>query len=72
MNVKQLKELLEGVDDNVQLVSPSSDHSYVTANVYVRTVMYDKKYGVYTEDHGEKYTPDGGEYGKRVQAVVIE
>lgn len=72
MNVKQLKKLLEDVADDVQILTPSSDHSYVTTRAVVTTVMYDKSYGVYTEDHGEKYTPDGGEYGKRIQAVVIE
>ena len=68
MNVKQLKALIDKLPDNMNIVVPGQDHSYDIADISVISALVCM--GSYTEDHGEKLTPEK-EYGKRVDVLVV-
>lgn len=67
-NVGELRRLIEGVPDNVPLVSSAYDHEYRGANADLRTALKGK--GTLTEDHGEEITPES-EWGERVQVLFV-
>lgn len=69
MNVKQLKELIADLPDDIKIVVPCRDHSYRNVSGEVSTALYSRPAG-WTEDHGEEATPEES-FGKRVQVVVI-
>lgn len=71
MNVRKLREIINGLPDDAQLVVPSSDHSYRFAKAIPSTALYDSELRLLTEDHGEDQTPEA-DYGKRIQVLVIE
>lgn len=69
--VKELRNILSGADDEAVVIISSGDHGYRFAYAEVSTALEENyAYGIYTEDHGETYTPEA-EYGKRVPAVII-
>lgn len=71
MNVKELKKLLEKVDDEAIVVQTSSDHSYWECDLQPGTALYDGLNDHWTEDHGEKLTPEA-EYGKRLKVLIVQ
>jgi hypothetical protein len=71
MNVGQLKKLLLSLPDDLKLVMPGYDHSYREADASVGTAMLTPD-RVYTEDHGDEYTPEGEDFGKRVKVLIID
>lgn len=69
--IKELRDIIDGLKNDTIVLVPSHDHSYRFPAVEVTTVITENyAYGLYTEDFGEKYTPEA-EYGKRVPAVII-
>lgn len=70
MTVKILKEIIKDLPDNVEIVTPSSDHSYKYIYCSVTTALKDDE-GEWTEDYGESSTPESL-YGKRKKVLVIE
>lgn len=44
MNIKQLKELIEDMDDNDQLFIDASDHKYVLGRAYKVQMAYTGNY----------------------------
>ena len=63
MKAKQLKEYLKDVPDDVEIVVPGRDHSFVSANFRIDTAI-STKYGL-SEDPGEIIDDE------RVVVVVI-
>ena len=51
MTVGALRELIEGVADDVPILVPASDHGYLPANVKHWTAVFDKRSG-WSEDFG--------------------
>lgn len=69
--VKDLRNLINGINDEAVVIISSGDHNYRFAYAKISTALEENyNYGEYTEDHGETYTPEA-EYGKRVPAVII-
>lgn len=56
MTVKQLRKLIEGVDDNTLIVTPAFDHSYRLASVYMGEA--ERVRGGFVEYHGPEYVDD--------------
>lgn len=69
LTVRELKEIINELEDNVVVLISDHDHGYRTANVEASTALEEEK-NRYTEDHGEQYTPEA-DFGKRVPAVLI-
>lgn len=69
MKVKDLKAMLANVPDDVDVVVPSFDHSYISAYAYETTALINKR-KKYTEDFGEDVTPEK-EWGERVPVILI-
>lgn len=70
MNVKQLREIIKDMPDEIQLVTSARDHSYRSAGVFSSTALFDAETGTWTEDHGEDTTPEA-EYGKRTDVLIF-
>lgn len=70
MNVKQLREIIQDMSDDVQLVGTSSDHSYRLVEVFPATALFNSSSRNWTEDYGEDSTPEA-DYGKRMNVLVI-
>lgn len=69
--VKELRKIIDGVSDDTVVIISNGDHGYHYAYAEVSTALEENRsYGIFTEDHGEKYTPEA-EYGTRVPAVII-
>jgi hypothetical protein len=69
--VKDLRNIIAGLDDETIVLTSAGDHSYLFAYAEVSTVLTENyAYGQYTEDHGEQYTPEA-EYGERVPALIL-
>lgn len=71
MTVKNLKALLENMDESAVLVVPTGDHSYNHAHATKTTALYDGRNRIWSEDHGEDVTPEA-DYGKRLPVLVIQ
>lgn len=71
ITVGKLKSIINGLPDNTPLVTPSPDHSYRFCDIIKDTVLYNSNTKQLTEDHGESVTPEA-EYGKRIDAIIIE
>lgn len=83
MNVGELKKLLEGIPDDMELLRPSiekrehyidSSPDYVQAAVNVIDVFYSKKYyGSWHRDVGQKIDTDAAKnwLGERFKALLI-
>ena len=69
MKVKHLRQLLVGLDDNIDVVTPSRDHAYSMADVYVTTALK-SHYSEWSEDFGEDSTPETPE-ARRVTVLVV-
>lgn len=69
MTVGELRRLIGKMPDNVPILKAGMDHSYRIVNAWDSTALRDKR-GEWTEDHGEKLTPEK-EYGKRLRALII-
>lgn len=68
MNVKQLKAILEKMDDDCLVVTPSFDHSYLEAEAYDATAGYDEKDHTFSEWWGPEHAIPG-EKPRRVLVV---
>lgn len=68
MKVKELKELIADLDDDMDIVRPGPDHSFPSARLYKHTVL-DEGGGNYTDDvrHFNPRHP-----GKPIQVLVVE
>lgn len=69
MNVGQLKKFLADIPDKVRVVVPGPDHSYDEPCVKTSSALFHPEFG-WTEDHGEKLTPER-EWGKRQEVVIL-
>lgn len=69
LTVKKLREILNEVPEDAVVLIPNGDHSYRDAYAESTTALKESPYN-YTEDHGEKYTPES-EYGTRVSVIII-
>lgn len=70
MKAKDIRALLEGVDDDAVLVQPDGDHGYRETSIAVGTALQETR-TKWTEDHGEAVTPEA-QFGKRVQVLITE
>lgn len=69
--VKELREVIDGVSDDTVVIISSGEHGYRFAYAEVSTALEENRaYGLFTEDHGETYTPEA-EFGTRVPAVIV-
>lgn len=57
MKVKELKELIKNLDDEMVILTPYSDHSYRKVQVGVETVVLENRYhySEYWEGQDEVY-----------------
>lgn len=69
MNIKQLKEIIKDLPDNMKIVMPGSDHNYNVVDARIDTALYSGEDRVYTEDFGDEYYEKGD--GERVRVLVI-
>lgn len=71
LTVKKLMKFLSEFEEDAVVLIPSDEHMYRYPYLQYTTALEENSsYGIYTEDHGEEFTPES-EYGKRVSAVVI-
>jgi hypothetical protein len=64
-----LKLLADAPDDAILLVG-GDDHSLRECRLVVGTALQEAR-NQWTEDHGEDVTPEA-EYGKRINAIIVE
>lgn len=69
MRAKELMRLLSAADPDAIVVVPEGDHGMREVRCEVGTVLREAR-DQYTEDFGEKLTPEA-ECGKRVPAVIV-
>jgi hypothetical protein len=69
MTIGGLRRLIQELPDNTPVLVPGPTHDYHPVDAKVRTVMRGDR--VWSEDHGQEFTPEGAEYGKRVRALII-
>lgn len=69
MNVKQLKQLLEKVPNDVVVLVPTRDHSYTPAYAKIDTALFEE--GIWSEDHGDQHS-SGPESVQRRTVLVVE
>lgn len=72
MNAGDLRKLLAdpSIPDDAELLEDGSDHSHRETEIQKGTALYDAKSRSWTEDFGEKSTPEKV-YGKRLVALLI-
>ncbi len=70
ITIKQLKDLIKDLPDETMVLSPDGDHAYRKVHAEVTTALYDETGPAWTEDYGEKMTPEAY-YGKRLKVLVI-
>lgn len=71
MKIKQLRNIIENLDDEVDVVVPSAytcKLNFATASI--STALDDGSSEELTEDMGEELTPEA-EYGKRTKVLFI-
>lgn len=71
MKAKDLKKLLENVDDQAVVVRSVGDHSYCECDLQPATGLYDGYSDQWSEDHGESVTPEA-DYGKRMAVLIVQ
>ena len=69
MKVRDLQILLANAAPDTEVLIEDGDHGYRRADFTVTTALRAPD-GDWTEDHGEKLTPEA-EYGRRLPAVVV-
>lgn len=71
MNVKELKDLLDKIEnpERVLILCPGHDHTLYPVSPDIRSVLKESTHS-YTIDYGEEITPEK-EYGKRMSALVF-
>lgn len=68
MNVGELRKLIEGVEDSVQVVTPAPDHEYRRAHASVTTAVDHQDGCSYSEDpHDPEWAPED----PRVPVLVV-
>lgn len=70
MTVGELKEIIKDLDDDDVILEKTSDHHYSEAQLYVGTALYDGLNDIWTEDCGERPTPESV-YGERFNVLII-
>lgn len=70
MTVKKLKQLIESLPDNTEVVKPVFDHQYARIDASVGEALFDAELNQFHEDYGESVTPED-EFGKRVKVLII-
>jgi hypothetical protein len=68
MKVKQLRELIKNLDDNMEILVTGDDHSYRTASAIAESVTLNKKERMYFEFWGKEHLQPGEEETK---ALVV-
>lgn len=68
MTVRQLRKMIEAIDDDTLIVTPSHDHSYRLASVFEAEA--EKVRGGFMEYHGEEYAED--ESNPVIKVLVVE
>lgn len=69
MNIRQLKDLIENMDDSICIFREYADHNMIKCDIGLGTVIEESK-NHYMEDFGEELTPESI-YGKRIKALII-
>jgi len=69
MNIGELKKLIEGKPDSIEILVPGSDHSYTKARCRITTALKERSC-LWTEDYGEEITPAAD--GNRVTVLIVE
>ncbi len=54
MTVGKLKKLIQDMPDDLPILAPGSDHSYMPISFFDDTARYDKDENYYCEDHGDE------------------
>lgn len=67
MNIKELKELIKDLPDDVLVVSKTFDHGYRQSNVYKDTTICYKDDNQMDEDFGEDL--EGNQFRRNVLVV---
>ena len=68
MNIKQLKELIADLPDDLQILTDDRDHHYRKASVDIADVEYIEKFKCYCEYYDERNMhPEG----KKTIALVV-
>lgn len=68
LTVGQLKKLIADLPDNMDVVTPGSDHSYLNASGWVTDTAYDEGYGGHFEYAGDEHM---NEHEVKSRALVI-
>lgn len=70
MKVGDLKKVLRGLPDDIEVLVPGEEHSYRETEAMVTTALRNGSSG-WAEDHRETLTSES-KYVKRVSVVVID
>lgn len=70
MTVGELKEIIKDLDDDDVILERTSDHQYTEVELHVGTALYDGFNDIWTEDCGERLTPESV-YGKRLNVLTV-
>lgn len=70
MKIKDLKKIIEKLNDDMVIVTPSYDHSFrKIEEVFTTNIRYDSKNGIISEESGDEKVDQ--ELGKRIEVLVV-
>lgn len=70
MTIKDLKMTIADLPDDMIVVTSAPDHELCEVDARPSTGLYDRATKTWTEDHGEKQTPEA-QWGKRLKVLII-